>query len=171
MNSGGYIEQYEIEIDAGADNESELLNSEIKRISDSKEEMARSSGRDFQISRKMKQLIQDAGFVDVHEQKVKLPLGPWASDPKLKDIGRFFERFYKSGLQGWLMKIYTLYMGVSQRAIRCRFAEADNHRRKHQRKSMLRAPEPFKKSTSEKHTSTSHCKCPRLRQLEKVLLC
>src|ERR1700761_5044507 len=115
MNSGGWIEQYEIEINPGADDESELLNSEIRRISDLKDEMARGSGRDFQISLKMKQLLENAGFVDVQEQKVKLPLGPWASDPKLKDIGRFFERFYKTGLQGWLMKIWTLYLGVRQR--------------------------------------------------------
>ena len=113
MNSGGWIEQYEIEIDARVDDTSEQPDSEIRRLSDLKEQMAKASGRDFQISYKMKELIEAAGFVDVQEQKVKLPLGPWASDPKLKDIGRFFERFYKTGLQGWLMQICTRLLHVS----------------------------------------------------------
>lgn len=115
MNSGGWIEQYEIEIDAMT-LESELPpeDSEIRRISDLKADMGRAIGRDFQISYKMKELIEAAGFVDVQEQKVKLPLGPWASDAKLKDIGRFFERFYKTGLQGWLMHICTRFLGVSE---------------------------------------------------------
>ena len=113
MNSGGWIEQYEIEIEAGTEDGFELPNSMIRKLNDIKDDMARASGRDFQISSKMKHLIEEAGFVDVQEQKVKLPLGPWPSDPKLKDVGRFFERFYKTGLQGWLMLICTRLLGVS----------------------------------------------------------
>jgi hypothetical protein len=115
MRSGGWIEQYEIEIDATTDEENEPPDTEIRKLSDIAEDMARASGRDFKISYKMKHLIEEAGFVDVQEQKVNLPLGPWASDPKLKDIGRFFERFYKTGLQGWLMHICTRFLGVSGR--------------------------------------------------------
>ena len=114
MKSGGWIEQYEIEIDVDVDDNSEQPGSMIRKLNDLTDEMARASGRDFKISNKMKQLIEEAGFVDVQEQKVKLPLGPWASDPRLKDIGRFFERFYKTGLQGWLMQICTRLMKVSQ---------------------------------------------------------
>jgi len=61
----------------------------------------------------MKELIEQAGFVNVQERKLKLPLGSWATDPKLKDIGRFHERFYKTGLQGWLLQICTRTLGVS----------------------------------------------------------
>ncbi|KAJ9616526.1 hypothetical protein H2200_000245 [Cladophialophora chaetospira] len=111
MNSGGWIEQYEVEIQATNVSNSELPGSEIRKLSDISYEMARVSGRDFQISHKMKHMIEEAGFVDVQEQKVSMPLGPWARDPKFKEIGEHFEKFYKTGLQGWLMQIWTRYLG------------------------------------------------------------
>ena len=113
MNSGGWIEQYELEIDAKTDDGSQIPNSQIMTNSSLTYELAAASGRDFHISYKMKAMLEQAGFVNVQEQKVKLPLGPWANDPKWKDIGRFFERFYKTGLQGWLLHICTRLLGVS----------------------------------------------------------
>lgn len=113
MNSGGWIEQLEVEIDAFTDDETEDPNSYIKSLAAYSAEMSRAARRDFQVSRSMKQMIEEAGFVDVQEQKLKLPLGPWSTDPKMKDVGRFYERFYKTGLQGWLLQICTRWLGVS----------------------------------------------------------
>ncbi|OAG36584.1 hypothetical protein AYO21_09241 [Fonsecaea monophora] len=111
MNSGGWIEQIEVEIIAHVDDESALPDSQIMKLCSFADEMTAASGRDFRASSKMKTAIEEAGFIDVQEQRVKLPLGPWASDPKFKDIGRFFERFYKTGLQGWLLQICIRYFG------------------------------------------------------------
>ncbi|EXJ62027.1 hypothetical protein A1O7_02460 [Cladophialophora yegresii CBS 114405] len=125
MRSGGWIEQYEIEINAKTDDPNEPADSSmIMKLRHTAEDMARTTGRDFHISMKMKHLIEEAGFVDVQEQKVKLPLGPWASDPKLKDIGRFFERFYKTGLQGWLMHICTRFLGKKPEEVNAWCAQA-----------------------------------------------
>lgn len=113
MNSGGWIEQLEIEIDAMADDETNDPNSYVKNLARYSMEMTRAHGRDLQISTGMKKMIEEAGFVDVQEQKLKLPLGPWSADPKMKELGKFFERYYKTGLQGWLLHICTRSMGVS----------------------------------------------------------
>lgn len=113
MNSGGWIEQLEVEIDVMADDETDDPNSYIKSLAAYTLDMSRAAGRDFQVSTGMKKMIEEAGFVDVHEQRLKLPLGPWSTDPKMKDVGRFYERFYKTGLQGWLLHICTRSMGVS----------------------------------------------------------
>ena len=158
MNSGGWIEQYEVEIDVSSDVDSELPNSEIRKLNDICHEMARVSGRDFQISSKMKHLIEAAGFVDVQEQKVKMPLGPWASDPKLKDIGRFFERFYKTGLQGWLMQICTRLLGVSEQDIYRSHTISDSRCRTHQKKSTHGARKRSKRSMHASTTFTFRCK-------------
>ena len=117
MNSGGWVEQYEVEIDARTDDGSELPDSQILKFSNLKSQMKEASGRDFEVSYKIKDMLKQAGFVDVQEQRVKLPLGPWADDPKWKDIGRFFERFYKTGLQGWLLHICTRHLGVSRKSV------------------------------------------------------
>jgi hypothetical protein len=121
LNSGGWIEQLEVEIDAFTDDETEDPNSYIKGLCDYSTEMTRAAGRDFQVSTSMKRMIEEAGFVDVREQKLKLPLGPWSTDPKMKDVGRFYERFYKTGLQGWLLQICTRKLGVSIPALFMKF--------------------------------------------------
>src|ERR1700761_1144819 len=114
MNSGGWIEPIEFEINAQCDDDSILPNSKVKELCGFTSQMGIASGRDLLVSTSMKQLIEQAGFVDVRETKIKVPMGSWAKDPKMKDIGRFFERYYKTGLQGWLLQICTKTLGVSR---------------------------------------------------------
>lgn len=114
MTSDGWIEQLEVEIDPLCDDQTADPNSEIKSLVNLTTEMSVRAGRDFHISRSMKAMIEAAGFVDVQEQRLKLPLGHWSTDPKYREVGKFFERFYKTGLQGWLMQICTRYLGVSR---------------------------------------------------------
>lgn len=113
MRSGGWIEQLEVVIDPRTDDGSDINETFVKQIASVSVPMGQASGRDFHVSLNMKNMIEQAGFVDVHEQTLKLPLGPWASDQKYKNVGRFYERFYKTGLQGWLLHICTRNMGVS----------------------------------------------------------
>ena len=113
MRSGGWIEQLEVVIDPRTDDGTDISDSVVKQVANISVPMGEASGRDFHVSMSMKSMIEQAGFVDVHEQTLKLPLGPWASDQKYKDVGRFYERFYKTGLQGWLLHICTRNLGVS----------------------------------------------------------
>jgi hypothetical protein len=114
MNSGGWIEQLEIDIKPRTDDGTEAPGKAIESIATTaSEELCLKSGRDYQVTNKIKPLMLETGFVDVEELILKVPLGPWADDAKLKDIGRSFERYYKTGLQGWILQIYTKYMGVS----------------------------------------------------------
>ncbi|RVX65893.1 hypothetical protein B0A52_10257 [Exophiala mesophila] len=113
MRSGGWIEQLEVVIDPRTDDGTDISDSVVKQVANISVPMGEASGRDFHVSMSMKSMIEQAGFVDVHEQTLKLPLGPWASDQKYKDVGRFYERFYKTGLQGWLLHICTRNLGWS----------------------------------------------------------
>jgi hypothetical protein len=113
MRSGGWIEQIEVEINAQCDDRSALVHSKVKELCTFTKQMGLASGRDLYISKSMKELMEQTGFVNVQERKLKLPLGSWATDPKLKDVGRFYERFYKTGLQGWLLQICTRTLNVS----------------------------------------------------------
>jgi len=112
MISGAWIEQLEVEINPRTDDHSDAPDSHIKALANYTPAMGAASGRDLNISDVMKAMIEEAGFVGVREKRLKLPLGPWATDQKYKDVGRFFERFYKTGLQGWLLHICTRNLGV-----------------------------------------------------------
>ena len=70
-------------------------------------------GKTMLIQQQMKDLIVEAGFVDVREYKFKWPIGPWSNDPRLKDIGRWNLHSWNAGLEGWTMALLTRCKGVS----------------------------------------------------------
>lgn len=113
LQSGGWIEQIEVEIKAYCDDETRNPNGAIEGLINHVPEMSAAHGAYFNVAENMSSMMREAGFTDIREAKYKLPLGWWSADPKYKEIGRFYERFYKTGLQGWLMHIWTKALGVS----------------------------------------------------------
>ena len=61
----------------------------------------------------MPNILLHLGFVDVVEKKFIWPIGPWSSDTKLKEIGRWNQRSWEEGLEGWVMALFTRMLGVS----------------------------------------------------------
>ncbi|RAO73172.1 uncharacterized protein BHQ10_009184 [Talaromyces amestolkiae] len=64
-------------------------------------------GKTLRISEEAKERIIAAGFVDVVERRFKVPIGPWARDPHLKELGRYNRLYWKEGIQGWTMMLLT----------------------------------------------------------------
>lgn len=69
-------------------------------------------GKSIVIAPLLKQMITDAGFVDVVEVKLKWPIGDWPADQRLKEIGRWNAQHWMEGLDAWSMRVLTQYMGV-----------------------------------------------------------
>ena len=42
------------------------------------------------------------------------PIGPWPKDPHLKELGRWGERNWADGMEGWVMALFTRMLGVSE---------------------------------------------------------
>ena len=61
----------------------------------------------------MKDLITQAGFVDVVETRYKWPIGAWSNDQRLKDLGNWNMKHWDNGLEGWTMRFCTKYLHVS----------------------------------------------------------
>lgn len=57
----------------------------------------------------MRASIEAVGFVDVHERLYKVPMGPWAKDRLLKEIGLLNLQHWKSGLEGYAMWLLTKF--------------------------------------------------------------
>ncbi|ETN46838.1 uncharacterized protein HMPREF1541_01027 [Cyphellophora europaea CBS 101466] len=133
MESGAWIEQIEVEIKVYCDDDTRKPDGELERLAEMTQVMSSTHGAYFQIAENMSTMMRDAGFTDVREAKYKLPVGWWSADPKYKEIGKFFERFYKTGLQGWLMHIWTKSMGFTPEAVNeaCLKAFAEIDSRKH----------------------------------------
>ncbi|KAK2744822.1 hypothetical protein FQN57_004146 [Myotisia sp. PD_48] len=60
----------------------------------------------------------DAGFTNVEEFVFKIPIGPWAKDPKLKEIGAWNQIQSLEGNEGWSMALLTRVMGWTPEKVR-----------------------------------------------------
>lgn len=65
------------------------------------------AGRPLNIHETMSSTIRKAGFVEVHEKKSKIPLGPWPKDKVLKEVGHLQRAHWNAALEGWAMWLLT----------------------------------------------------------------
>jgi hypothetical protein len=68
-------------------------------------------GKEIMVLETMKGDIERAGFADVVERKYKWPIGPWAKDQKLKEIGMLTRAHLDAGLEGWTLRGLTGLLG------------------------------------------------------------
>ncbi|KAF4446728.1 hypothetical protein F53441_9661 [Fusarium austroafricanum] len=86
---GGYLEMQavhaEFNSDDGTEDKAENAMLWMKTIA----EGAAKFGKPLDGAPKWKKEMEDAGFVDVEQKVLKVPIGSWPKDPKLKEIGKF----------------------------------------------------------------------------------
>ncbi|GIK01893.1 hypothetical protein Aspvir_005934 [Aspergillus viridinutans] len=58
-----------------------------------------------------KQRLEDAGFVNIHEEIYKIPLSPWAKNPKLKELGKFQQVNMLESLDAYSFALMTRVLG------------------------------------------------------------
>lgn len=56
-------------------------------------------GKDIDALLKTKELLKDAGFVNIEERVVKLPMGPWPKDKNLRMVGLYCRSTIVDGLE------------------------------------------------------------------------
>lgn len=113
IKPGGYIEQVEWSVHNRSIHGPLDPDSVLARWSQYAVQIGNTSGKTFEIAENMAGHIRDAGFVDVFEKRYKWPVGPWSSDPRMKDIGRWNLLNWEEGMEGWVMAVYTRVLGVS----------------------------------------------------------
>jgi hypothetical protein len=57
----------------------------------------------------MRESIEKAGFIDVHEINAKWPLGPWPKEKTMKELGLINLQHWLTGLEGYAMHLFTKY--------------------------------------------------------------
>ncbi|PVI05317.1 S-adenosyl-L-methionine-dependent methyltransferase [Periconia macrospinosa] len=118
LKPGAYIEHLEFSITTSANPDpttntaaEKLLTSFSTSILQAGD--AQHTGRTFRTISLIPSNLALAGFVDITSQSFVWPIGPWPKDPKLKEIGRWGERNWLDGFEGWVLAIYTRVFGWS----------------------------------------------------------
>lgn len=116
LEPGGYLEQIELVPYASCDDDSYRRDSIVNQICALRPALEQAFNTDYNLASNMKQMIQEAGFVDIEEKIIKVPWSPWHSPgTKEHEMGRIFQRFYETGLQGWIIAPLIRHHNVCKR--------------------------------------------------------
>ena len=113
LSPGGYVQHIEIEIQPRCDDDTLPPDNPFMQWANLADKL-RNKGKHFLIANTMKADMEAAGFVDIVEIRHKLPLGPWSSNALYQQIGTYYEMFWRTGCQGWLMASMTKDLGWTQ---------------------------------------------------------
>jgi SAM-dependent methyltransferase len=115
LKPGGWIESVEHAVQPVSDDDTVGPNHIYTFYGTVMHELARKRGKDFDIWKDIKERIKKAGFVDVVEKRTKWPMGPWSSDKKMKELGRWNQLRIEQGIEGFAMRLLTNVGGVGFR--------------------------------------------------------
>ncbi|CAI7667785.1 unnamed protein product [Penicillium viridicatum] len=109
LEPGGWIEQMELDVRLYSDDGSLKKEHQLYGWGDMFIRCSERAGRSLRTHETMRNAIMEAGFVDVHEEKYKIPLGPWARNNILKETGHLQYSHWNAALEGWAMWLLTHY--------------------------------------------------------------
>ncbi|KAI2603667.1 S-adenosyl-L-methionine-dependent methyltransferase [Hypoxylon sp. NC1633] len=95
LKPGGFVKQVELLGQAMSDNGT----------------LPQDNGNTFAAGEVACESIDAAGFIHIHEEKIKVPIGPWAKDKKLKEWGYWNLCFLSDGLEGFALRGMTTVLG------------------------------------------------------------
>jgi len=72
---------------------------------------ARSVGKAWDVTPFLKSYMEGAGYVNVQEVRLKIPLNSWPKDRKLKDMGKLMLLSMLDALEGFSMALFTRVLG------------------------------------------------------------
>lgn len=109
----GWIEYVDIDIQARTDDGTLTTGHALYQWQQYLLETTERAGKPLRYEARTGQLLREAGFVDVQEVVLKLPLSPWPSDPYLRDCGRWYNLGLSEALEGYTLAPMTRVGGWS----------------------------------------------------------
>lgn len=109
IKPGGWIEQFEMSGFVECDDKSLPDDSVLRTWGPRLALAAEKSGRPLGTMHTMRSSIESAGFTDIHVKEYKLPIGPWAKDKHLKEVGVVNYEYWRKGMEGFAMWLLTRF--------------------------------------------------------------
>lgn len=113
IKPGGWIEQVEFSSATRSDDNTMPPGSAIERWTDLWLQVGSKIGVTFQAAEESYDAITAAGFVNVEQRILKVPLGPWAKDKQYKNWGQWYLAFILQGIEGFAVRSFTEVLGWS----------------------------------------------------------
>ncbi|RKL50866.1 hypothetical protein BFJ72_g319 [Fusarium proliferatum] len=118
LKPGGYIESHEASPCIGSDDNSVSEDSAMGQWGKIFMEGGRRLQRPFSVLEDNVQVesMNEVGFINIEEEEIKVPIGGWPEDPRLKEAGQYFQAAILQDVEGTLTFIANL-LGWSKEEI------------------------------------------------------
>ncbi|WQF90416.1 Putative S-adenosyl-L-methionine-dependent methyltransferase superfamily [Colletotrichum destructivum] len=93
-------------------------------------EASKKTGRTITMAATFKQMLEDAGFVDIEEKKEFWPFNQWAKDKKYRDLGYWMQESALKGIEAVSLATFTRFLDWSPEETRVFCAEVRNEHKK-----------------------------------------
>ncbi|KAK1673892.1 methyltransferase domain-containing protein [Colletotrichum godetiae] len=124
LSPGGYLELIEFDAVPTSDDGTLKADSAITKSATLLFDAAAKIGRPFEDISRMKDVLAETGFKDVHKQLFKWPTNSWPKDPKYKELGIWNHENAIAGWEGFCMAPCTRVHRWSREEVLILMAEA-----------------------------------------------
>lgn len=111
LSPGGWVEFDDFDIDYYSEDGSLTAEHALRRWLTIAYDAETKTQRSLRPGKHLQQWIKDAGFVNVQVVKTPLPLGRWARDKRLKQIGVYNWTQLWEGLEGLSLRLFIDILG------------------------------------------------------------
>jgi len=111
LKPGGWVEHVELWGIAKSDDDTLAPDSPLRTWVDVFVKIGRATGKTFFWGHRAAESVRDAGFVEVTERRVKVPIGTWPKDKELKQWGAWNRQFLLDALEGFSIRGLTELLG------------------------------------------------------------
>ncbi|EQL34605.1 uncharacterized protein BDCG_05258 [Blastomyces dermatitidis ER-3] len=123
LTPGGWAEFQDFDVHWYSDDGSYDPKSALGRWFSLFYEAARQHGRELAPGPRLEGLVRGAGFTDVVVKKMRVPVGRWPKDPKLKTVGTWNLLQVIEGMEGFSLALFSRVLGWSPDAIQAFVSE------------------------------------------------
>jgi hypothetical protein len=113
LTPGGWAEQMEIGTVAQSDDGTVTADLPYELWAGIFEELGLRSGKTFNAWKIARGAMEEAGFVNIREIRLKLPIGRWPKDREMKLWGVWNRKFLNDAIEGFALRGMTTHLGVS----------------------------------------------------------
>ena len=110
LEPGGWFEIHGQAIPMLCD-DSTLKGTALEKWSEQMLQIGRTIQRPFDNPYRYKQWMEEAGFINVRETRLPLPINGWPKDKRLKQVGKWEMANFSSGLEGFSLKLFREVLG------------------------------------------------------------
>ncbi|PLB48668.1 S-adenosyl-L-methionine-dependent methyltransferase [Aspergillus steynii IBT 23096] len=111
LRPNGYFEIASLEVNTYSDDNTHMRAPCLLEGVRNMHAASKMYGKDMTTVVHWKEMMENAGFVNVHEDVYKVPQSPWPKDPKLKEIGRYHQVNMFEALGPYCYALFTRVLG------------------------------------------------------------